>query len=144
MTFAHPILGLILGKIYGHTGAFLIGSILPDIDHLVILLKHKQFSFREAYYSMKSEEKYGIRYKTPWTHSALALIVLGSLTTLINQPAGIAFAVGYLLHLLLDAIDTDEKQYFFPVKYKFRGFLPVFSYVELIAAAVLTGVYFLL
>ena len=92
---------------------------------------------------MKNEEKYGETYKTPYTHSLLGWIVLSVFVILINKEFGFAFLIGYLMHLVLDIIDTDEKQLFYPFKKKIRGFLPVFGYYEIVFSLVLVGVYFL-
>lgn len=141
MTFAHPLIGLILGKEFGHVTAYVAGSVFPDIDHLVVLIKNKHYHPLEAYRAMKDEKKYGESYKTVFTHSILAwLIFFGSLF-LINRGAGLAFGTGYFIHLILDAVDTDEKQYFYPLKFKFTGFLPVFSYFEILSTIILVGIY---
>lgn len=142
MTFAHPFIGLILGKQFGYTAAFVIGSIFPDIDHIFVLIKNKHFKFREAFEVMKNEDAAGERYKTPHTHSILGWLIFSGAVTLYNQPAGLAFGAAYALHLLLDIIDTDEKQLFYPFKKTIRGFLPVFSKYEIIFTIILITIYF--
>lgn len=144
MTLAHPIIGLILGKQFGYAIPFVVGSILPDSDHLFVLIKNKHFKPSEIFDAMKYEKKYGETYKTPYTHSLLALFVMSIPIILINKPIGIAFFVGYLIHLALDMLDSDEKRLFYPFKKRVKGFLPVFSYFELVAAFVLTVIYFAL
>ncbi len=142
MTFAHPLIGLILGKQFGHTAAFVVGSIFPDIDHLFILIKNKHFNFREAFAAMENEDVAGERYKTPYTHSILGWLLFSSIVSFYDWPTGLAFGVAYALHLLLDIIDTDEKQLFYPFKKTIRGFLPVFSKYEIIFAVILIAIYF--
>ncbi len=144
MIFAHPLIGLILGKQFGYTTYFVVGSVLPDIDHLFVLIKNKHFKPREIFDAMKNEKKYGERYKTPYTHSLLAWVVISTFIILINKMAGLAFSIGYLIHLILDAIDTDEKQLFYPFKKRLKGFLPVFGSFEIIISLILGIVYFFL
>ncbi len=141
MTFAHPLIGLILGKKFSHTISFVAGSVLPDIDHLAVLIKNKHFKPREIFYAMKNEKEYGENYKTPYTHSLLAWLVISLALLIINKNIGVAFSIGYLSHLILDIIDTDEKQLFYPLKKKIRGFLPVFSIFEIISTVILLIIY---
>ncbi len=142
MTIVHPLIGLILGKQFGYTAAFVIGSIFPDIDYLFVLIKNKHFKIREAFWMMKNEDAAGERYKTPYTHSLLAWLIFSGAVALYDWPTGLAFGAAYALHLLLDIIDTDEKQLFYPFKKTIRGFLPVFSKYEIIFVIILVAIYF--
>jgi len=142
MTIAHSLIGLVIGKKIGYTLPLIIGSIFPDIDHLFILIKNKHFRLHEAFKAMKNEDKAGERYKTPYTHSILAWIIFSAAAVLISKPAGLAFCLAYALHLLLDILDTDEKQLFYPFKKTIRGFLPVLGKYEIIFAAILIIIYF--
>ena len=141
MTLAHPLIGLILGKKFGYTLSFVAGSVLPDIDHLAILIKNRHFKPKEIFNAMKNEKEYGENYKTPYTHSLLAWFVISLVFIIINKNIGVAFSVGYLFHLVLDVIDTDEKQLFYPFKKRIKGFLPVFDIFEIIATVVLLIIY---
>lgn len=172
MTFAHLLLGLILGKKFGYTLPFLIGSVLPDIDHIFVLIKNKHWRLKEVFEIMKHEDKYGERYKTPYTHSLLAWLIFSlaafifwDINYWINQNTiitaiayiigfsdvainnilpGLAFSVAYLFHLLLDVADKDEMKLFYPFKKTIRGFLPVFSKWEILFVGILAIIYFLI
>ena len=142
MTFTHLLIGLILGKKFGYTPGFVIGSLFPDIDHLFVLLKNRHFHPKEIFGMMKDEDKYGERYKTPYTHSLLAWALFSSIVAfLFSYGAGIAFLVAYLIHLLLDLLDKDEIQIFYPAKFGVRGFLPVFSFWEIVFGIFLIFIY---
>ena len=56
------------------------------------------------------------------------------------------FAIAYFLHLMMDWIDIDEKYYLYPLKIKFKGFLPIWSKLEkiltLISLIILIILYF--
>lgn len=144
MTIAHLLIGLILGKKFGYTPAFVLGSVFPDIDHLVVLIKHRHFRPAEIFRAMKYEDRYVERYKTPYIHSLLAWLIFSAIAVLFNFATGIAFSVAYLLHLILDAFDKDEMQLFYPFKKTLRGFLPVFSKWEIILGLILLTVYFVI
>lgn len=130
MIFLHLIIGLILGKITGAWLPFLLGSIIPDLDHIYIMFKHKLLK-RNLLDTLKNEEKYQIRYKTPAVHSIFGLIVFSAVFYLCtNQQSALYFASAYFLHLLLDWPDKDIKYYLYPWRVKFSGFLPIWSRIE--------------
>jgi len=55
----------------------------------------------------------------------------------INPRGTLYFFLAYLLHLLLDLPDRDEKQYFYPFKIKIRGWLPILSKWEILFTIIL-------
>jgi hypothetical protein len=143
MIFLHVIIGLILGKIFGNTTLFVIASILPDIDHVYVIIKNRLFSFRKIMNALKNEERYNIRFKTPLIHSLLGLVICSIIYYLIFKIDTAYFALAYIFHLLLDWPDKDIKQYFYPIKYNFKGFLPIWSRAEQIVT-ILAVVFLLL
>lgn len=86
---------------------------------------------------MRFEEKYGLRFKTPYVHSLGGLIAFFALAAIIGlNPWQCAAAFG--THLLLDFPDRDKKQLLFPFSEKeFHGWLPIFSKTEIIFTGVL-------
>lgn len=129
MIFIHLLLGIILGKLFGNYSAFILGSILPDIDHIYIIVKNKFWSINKIISSIKYEKKYHLEYKTPFMHSVLGLVVFTIFAFLFNFGA-LEFGIAYLLHLLIDWFDIDIKYYLYPVKTKFKGILPIWSKFE--------------
>jgi len=136
MIFVHLLIGIILGQLFGNTTFFIAGSIFPDIDHIYIIIKNKLWTKKKIIESIKFEKKFGIKYKTPLIHSILGLIVFSSVLYLIT-PKAMYFAIGYLLHLLLDWPDIDEKQFLYPLKTRSKGFLPIWSKTEQILTIIL-------
>lgn len=132
MILAHVVVGVTLGNYLGHFWYILVGSIFPDIDHLLVLGSRKFFSFKDIVNSIRFEKEYGLNYKTKYVHSLLGALVLSVPAALFDIKGGIAFFVGYVIHLLLDWLDIDEKYYLYPLKKKFSGFLPIFSMTEII------------
>ncbi len=130
MIFVHFLLGIILGKIFGSYLFFILGSILPDLDHIYIIIKNKLWSLEKIIRTIKYEKKFGIRYKTPLFHSVLGLIVFSLIVCLFSISGAIYFGAAYFLHLLIDWLDVDEKYFLYPLKIKFKGFLPIWSKLE--------------
>lgn len=132
MILAHPVIGITLGNHLGYFWFFVVGSIFPDIDHFIVLVRHKIFSWHKIADSMRFEKKYNITYKTKYIHSIFGAVVISIPVMLIDLTGGLYFFISYLIHLFLDWFDIDEKQFFYPFKKKFTGFLPIFSKTEMI------------
>ncbi len=137
MIFIHLILGIILGKLFGGYLFFVLGSILPDFDHLYIILKNKFFSIKKIINSIRFEKKFGVKYKTPLLHSISGLILFSIIIYFFSKIGALYFAIAYFLHLLVDWMDIDEKYYLYPAKVKFKGFLPIWSKTEQILTIIL-------
>jgi len=116
MIFVHLLLGIILGKIFGNYLFFILGSIIPDLDHIYVIIKNKLYSLNKIINTIKYEDKFGIKYKTPLFHSALSLLTLSLIVYIFNSSGALYFGSAYLLHLLIDWPDIDEKYFLFPVK----------------------------
>ncbi len=136
MIFIHLLIGVSLGKIFGNYMFFILGSIIPDLDHVYIIVKNRLFNIKKIINTIKYEDKFKIRYKTPLFHSVLGLILF-SLIFYIFTDKFFYFSLAYLFHLLIDWADVDEKYFLYPLKIKFRGFLPVWSDFEKILTIIL-------
>ncbi|MBI4439766.1 metal-dependent hydrolase [Candidatus Woesearchaeota archaeon] len=131
MFFVHIILPLILGKLLGSYWFLIAGSLIVDIDHLVLLIKNRHYNLRECIDVLKHEEKYGERLRSPYLHSFLGMIATSLAVGLLFSLTGaIYYAIGYLAHLIIDLFDKDVMYILFPSKIKFNGTLPVPSHVE--------------
>ena len=121
-----------------------LGSVIPDIDHLFVLYRHRIFSFKRIVETMRFEDKYNLRFKTKYSHSILGAVIFSLPALAIDLRGGFYFFLAYILHLVLDWPDRDEKQYFYPLEVKIRGFLPIFSNFEKVFTMVLIGFLFFL
>ncbi|MEK6906833.1 MAG: metal-dependent hydrolase [Nanoarchaeota archaeon] len=130
MIFIHLLIGILLGKIYGNYIYFIAGSLIPDIDHLYIILKNRLYNIKKIISSIKYEKNYGLKYKTPLIHSILGLVIISSAVFFFNKIGAVYFSLAYFIHLLIDWVDIDEKYYLYPLKIKFKGFLPIWSKQE--------------
>jgi hypothetical protein len=143
MILAHVIIGIM--PVEKHFSWFwFLGSIFPDLDHIFIILKYRFFSLRKIIDSIFNEEKFGVKYKTKYFHSIFGGIIVSILVAIFNFSGGIYFFVGYLIHLVLDFFDKDEKEYFFPFKKKIKGWLPIFSKPEIFFTIFLVLLYLII
>lgn len=124
------ITALILGKLFGNTSIWIIGSIIPDIDHIYVAIKYNLWNSKRFIDSLKHEKKYNIHYKTPLIHSISGLIISSIVFYLIKPKLIYTFSIAYLLHLLMDWPDQDKKQFLYPLKMNFKGLLPIWSKTE--------------
>lgn len=141
MIFAHTIIGIMPVDHGQFSWFWFIGSIIPDIDHLFVLYRHKIFSPRAIINTMRFEDAHGLRYKTKYIHSILGAILFSLFVAIISGKEAGYFFIAYLIHLLLDWPDCDEKEYFYPFKRKIRGFFPILSKTEIIFTVFLLGIY---
>lgn len=137
MIFIHLLIGIILGKIFGGYLFFILGSMFPDIDHIYITIKNKLYNINKIIDSIKFEKEYNIKYKTPVFHSLLGLTIFSFIIFLFSNSGALIFSIAYLLHLIVDWLDIDEKYYLYPSKIKFKGFLPIWSRFDKILTMIL-------
>ena len=137
MIFLHLILGLICGKLFGNTWFFVGASMLPDIDHLYLIIKHHLFPLKKTITILKKEEEHNIHFKTPVMHSLLGLILCTLIFFVITTSTQFTFYffLMYTSHLLLDWPDIDRKMYLYPLKKEFRGRVPIWSNGEKVITA---------
>ena len=139
MILAHTIVGLMPVDNSQFSWYWFVGSVIPDIDHLFVIYKHKLFSWKKLVEVERFEDKYNIHFKTKYGHSVFGATVTTIPLLFFNTQGALFFFLAYILHLLLDWPDIDEKQYLFPFKKKFRIFLPIFSKLEIIFTIILLG-----
>ena len=131
MILAHALVGITAGTYVGDMPYIFIGSVFPDIDHLIVIVKNKTYSLNKLIDSLRTDGQHGLKYKTKYVHSIFGAVVFSAPIVLWNPLGAWHFFLSYLGHLALDWVDHDEKQYLFPLKKKFRGFLPIFSRTEI-------------
>ncbi|MEK7107403.1 MAG: metal-dependent hydrolase [Patescibacteria group bacterium] len=140
MLLAHSIVGIMPVSNSEFSWFWFIGSVIADIDHLFVLYAHKIFSWDKFIDAVKYEDKYGIHFKTKYMHSIFGAVVTSIPLFFISAEGALYYFAAYLIHLVLDWPDIDEKQYFFPFKKKVRGFLPIFSRIEIVFTVLLLGI----
>lgn len=144
MILAHSIVGLMPVSNSEFSWFWFIGSVISDIDHLFALYRNRIFSWSKIVQVMRLEDKYELRFKTKYLHSLFGAIITSIPISFFDQKAATYYFIAYLIHLLLDWPDIDEKQYLYPTRKKFRGFLPIFSKSEVVFTSLLIILYFYL
>ena len=137
----HLAMGLVIGRLTGDYQAALLGSLIIDIDHLVPAIKENRlFNFKEFWRRSKSSSDSARSF----LHGLLPFIVISAIITFFDWRFGLIFAVAYLGHLVLDALDDSP---FFPLypnkKINIKGFIPYYSTEELIFSIALFSAYFM-
>lgn len=135
-------MGLIIGKVTGDYPTAIISSTAIDIDHLIPYVKNKIiFDFKAI---MKTAHRADDTSRSI-LHSFFALVILSGLVAIFNFRTGLIFALGYLSHFLLDALDDSDFYPFFPIKkFNTKGFIGYFSKLELIFTLGLFLIWFIL
>ncbi|MBI5733582.1 MAG: metal-dependent hydrolase [Candidatus Kerfeldbacteria bacterium] len=127
----HLLGGLIIGKIMGDYPAALAGALLVDLDHLVSYFKSG------VWFNFKKFTKAITNRNDPWgdqrnvLHNVILGLVISASVAVFDYKFGIVFALGYLSHLVLDALDNSDYFPFFPnKKVNLKGPIKYFSIAE--------------
>ena len=144
MILAHSIIGIMPVSNSEFSWFWLIGSVVADIDHIFVLYKYKIFSYAKIVDIMRFEDRNGIHFKTKYMHSIFGAVVTTVPVFLISKEGALYYFIAYIIHLIIDWPDTDEKQYLYPFKKKFKGFLPILSKTEIVFTTLLLIFYFAL
>jgi membrane-bound metal-dependent hydrolase YbcI (DUF457 family) len=138
----HLALGLIIGKISGDYSAALIGSLAIDIDHMFPAFQEKRlFNIKKYWEKSKDYKDSGRSY----FHGIFALIFFSVILYFFDPRFALIFAIAYLGHFLLDALDNSDFMPFYPFgKFNIKGFIPYFSKQELVFSLILFLIFIIL
>ena len=141
---AHLITGLIIGKLSGNYTAALIGSLAVDLDHLAVYILHKILSSPKKFWQtvINPDDSYGNQRN--FLHSFFAWLPVSGIATAINFGAGVAFSISYLVHLLLDMIDSSDFHPLYPIRLNIKGPIRYLSKSEIAFTFVMFFVFLLL
>ena len=139
---AHLAAGLIIGKLIQNYPVALAGALLIDIDHLVPYIKYKIiFDLKKLWKIITNpDDPYGNQRN--YLHSIFAFILINLGIFLFDYRIGIAFSLGYLSHLFLDALDSSDFYPLYPIKLNVRGPIKYFSKTEFILTLALFVIFF--
>ena len=130
MILAHAIIGLTPVDSSQFSWFWFLGSVIPDVDHLFTAYKYKIFTWHKIVESVRTEAKSSMNYKSKYFHSIFGAVLVSLPAFLINPRGGKFFFIAYLIHLLLDWPDIEEKYFLYPLKIKFKGRMTAFSRYE--------------
>ncbi|MBW3019411.1 metal-dependent hydrolase [Candidatus Woesearchaeota archaeon] len=140
---AHIVAGLLIGKLTGNYTAALLGTLLLDIDHLLIYIKEGVFRSRKRLWKVIWFEEYVRGDRTP-LHSFTLWLPISALLVLLNPDFGFVFSLGYLAHLLMDMADNTDFYGFWPLDASFKGPIKYLSWQEILLTVILLIVWLLL
>jgi hypothetical protein len=143
LLLTHLLFGLIVGKISGNMLLVAIGAVLVDFDHIYAFIKSGIIFYpRKLWESVFSaHDPYG-EVRTV-AHSLLAWIIVTIAVMLVNKEIGAFISIGYLSHLMLDAIDGSDMELMFPLRGHIRGPVVYNSRAEYLINVVLVAVLFI-
>lgn len=134
---AGVFVGVVLGQVYGLSTPLVLfavlGALLPDIDHPASKLGRY---FKSLRWFAKHRGFY---------HSFFAAVLFTILIHLANESIGypthyaIAFLLGFVSHLVLDAWTKEGIQPFFPVTIRIKGRRKVGSPLEWVLSFVMVA-----
>lgn len=139
---AHLAIGLIIGKLTQNYSVALASALLIDIDHLIPYIKHKVIFNSKKFWKTvtNSHDSYGNQRN--YLHSIFAFISINLGIFLFDYRIGIVFSLGYLSHLLLDALDSSDFHPFYPIKWNVRGPIKYLSKTEFAFTLILFVIFF--
>lgn len=142
LLLTHLLFGLFLGKLLGSVLLVAIGAVIVDVDHIYIFIQRGLIFYpRKLWHAMFTpHDPYGTQRTV--AHSLFAWIIVTIAVSLVNKQYGAMISIGYLSHLMLDAIDSDEMQLMFPLKGHIRGPVIYNSQVEYLIDVILVAVIF--
>jgi len=138
---AHLVIGLLIGKLTGQYWLSLFGALFPDIDHFVSYVRNGILSPKKFWKTITvPEDPYGDqRYLL---HN---LWVVGGLSVVSLLFGGVALAIGYISHILLDMLDASDYFILYPSKrFNIKGPIQYFSLQEMIFTIVITCVLYII
>lgn len=143
LILTHLLFGLFLGNLLGNMLLVAIGAVLVDIDHVYTYIQRGTIFYpRKLWISMfSSHDPYGpVRTVA---HSLFAWLIVTIVVSLVNKQYASFVSIGYLSHLLLDAIDNDDIRLMFPLKGNIRGPVVYNSRVEYMINVILVAALFI-
>lgn len=139
---SHIAAGLVIGKITGDYTAAVIGSLIPDLDHLYSYFKHGAFkSWKKIIQTITSEEDPHDDQRN-YFHNIFFFLAVVAFFMIINFSVGLIFSIAYFVHLLMDSLDGAEYYPLYPNKrINLRGPIGYFSKYDMAVSIVLIIIY---
>lgn len=132
-TPTHFVTGLLIGQFLGFPLESALAAVLVDLDHLVPYAKKGFLLKPKKLWSVLTDRE------DPWGdqrnvfHNVCVCAFIGLLLILSPWQVGLAVALGYASHLLLDALDSSVYYPFYPSrKLKIKGIVNYLSWSEFV------------
>jgi hypothetical protein len=136
--FTHALVGYAISISTGSPVIAIGAALAPDVDHFFALRGSTYPSARMFVSALwEREDKSGIQRNV--LHNVVVAAIIALVSWFVR--GDVVVIAGYGSHLLLDMIDGSLYYPFFPSKaFGIRGFIPYFSWQELVFAAIV-GLY---
>jgi membrane-bound metal-dependent hydrolase YbcI (DUF457 family) len=141
----HFLLGMIIGKFTGNYPVAIASSVLVDLDHVQSYISHGLILKPKKLWNALTDQK------DPWGdqrgifHNILFFGVIAILLIILTGKIGIIIILGYVGHLLLDALDNSDYWPLYPnKKINLRGPIKYGTWQELLFFIVLLVVFFMI
>lgn len=134
----HFMLGMIIGKITGNYPAALASSVLIDLDHLQSYITHGVIlKPKKLWYALTDQvDQWGDQRGI--FHNVIFFGIVAIFLCILGGAVGKVVTIGYLGHLLLDALDNSDYWPLYPnKKINLRGPIKYGSIQELVFFIVL-------
>ncbi len=99
---------------------FILGSLIPDIDH------------SKSFFGRKAKLISAILKHREAMHSLLCGICLSLVILFFTNKYSYAFLLGFLSHLVLDSLNPKGIKWLWPLRFRVRGPIKTGSFIELI------------
>ncbi len=142
--FAHLAAGLIIGKLFNSYALAIATSLLLDVDHLYVFIKHRVLFSAQKFWDTITDPIDHLGGQRAILHNYFVWAFLSLLVFLWNRNIGIVFSVSYFAHLFLDLIDGSDFTPFWPFPLNIQGPVTYFSTTEFVFTGFLYLIYFLL
>lgn len=141
----HFLLGMIIGKVTGNYPVAIASSVLIDLDHLQSYISHELILKPKKLWKVLTDQK------DPWGdqrgifHNVIFFGVVALLLVVLGGIIGKIIVLGYLGHLLLDALDNSDYYPLYPnKKINLKGFINYGTWQELLFFIVLVVIFVML
>lgn len=138
---SHIVAGLLIGKLTGDYTTSIIASLIIDIDHFIPFIKHKVILSPRKLWEIVTNKDDPFGNQRNYLHSIFAWVPISIIAILINFNVGIVISIAYLVHLLLDALDSSDFYPFYPMKWNLKGPVEYLSGGEFVFTLIMLLIY---
>ncbi len=145
MTFpTHLLAGLIVGKLTGNYSLGIVSSVAMDVDHLQSYFKSGVIFKPKVFWQTITNPADPYGNQRGYLHNVLVFIVISGVLFMVLRNIALPIVLGWLGHLILDALDNSDYWPFYPnKKINLKGPIIFASRWEILFTFLLVGIYFL-
>jgi membrane-bound metal-dependent hydrolase YbcI (DUF457 family) len=128
----HILLGGVIAKLTGNPVLAISVSVLIDIDHVISYVKSGVIFSPKKFWKTVTDKNDPYGDQRGYLHNVFIAVVICALFWVLIPSVGLTFALAYLGHLTLDALDKSDYWPLYPSKkINIKGFVGYYSKKEL-------------